>query len=223
MRILLALLLSSGLPALAASPAEPTIEIGVRVFVERCVVCHGERGMGDGSLPIRLEDYPNTNLLENSLTTSHEEIRDAVAYGGSRGAMSNFMPPMGADLSWTETESVALFVALLRTDNAGAARMLRLQTFDSEATTEQGREVFVARCQLCHGKYGEGDGRMAKIIKTPPPANLVASKLADADVFRIIIAGGEGTNRSPQMPPWGDQLSQQEVQAVMLYLKSIRQ
>ena len=204
------------------SPAEPTVEIGAAVFLDRCVLCHGDRGMGDGNLAIRLDDYPNTNLLENALTTSHTEIRDAIAFGGSKGSMSNYMPPMGADMTWTETESAALFVALLRERNEEAVKLLRIQAMKNNPDVSHGRDLFLSRCQLCHGKSGEGDGRMSKIIKSPPPANLVMSTLTDAETLRIIIAGGEPMNRSPQMPPWGDQLSQGELQSLLLYLRSIR-
>lgn len=85
-----------------------------------------------------------------------------------------------------------------------------------------GQDIFASHCVLCHGKFGEGDGRMAKVIRNPPPADLTASRLPDDYLKQIISEGGAGVGRSPQMPPWGDQLSAAEIESLILYLKSLR-
>ena len=64
---------------------------------------------------------------------------------------------------------------------------------------------------------------MAKILKSPPPANLVSSRLPDKMLFDIISKGGEGVGRSPKMPPWGMQFTENEINSIMIYVKNIRQ
>ena len=202
--------------------ATPSAENGARVYAQRCTLCHGPQGMGEGNLPLRLKDYPNTNLMKNITSQSYGELRNAIVYGGSTGLMSNFMPPMGADLSWIEIESVTQFTQLLRSDFAQADHMLRTLKAVAVPSIREGAKIFQNRCQLCHGEFGDGKGRMARIIKTPPPANLIFSRLDDSQLLQIIMGGGEVVNRSPQMPPWGDQLSQSEIQSVIDYIKSLR-
>lgn len=75
----------------------------------------------------------------------------------------------------------------------------------------------------CHGIYGEGDGNMAKIIRNPPPYNLTKSTQTEAYLKEIISKGGEAVSRSPQMPPWGEELNDSEIQSLILYLLTLRE
>jgi mono/diheme cytochrome c family protein len=203
--------------------AEPSLALGSQVFKNRCVLCHGSQGMGEGALALKLKDYPSTNLMTNMSSLKRADIHNAVAFGGSKGSMSNFMPPMGNDLSWTELESVVDFVLLLRTNNTVAKKMLLAHEVDVKASRKVGAQVYNNRCVLCHGSFGEGDGRMARVIKSPPPANLMRSRLPDDYLVNIITKGGAGMGRSPQMPPWGDQLSPNEIRSVIFYIKHLRE
>ncbi|WP_440903706.1 c-type cytochrome [Catenovulum sp. SX2] len=210
--------------ALFANGEDPTPNLnkGAEVYYQRCSLCHGSAGMGDGLLPIKLKNYPNTNLMKPKYPTDRETVHKIIVYGGSLGYTSNLMPPMGNDLTWTQIESVVNFVLLLRQDQAKANALLAKLPDMKKATKKVGQEVFSSRCQLCHGKYGEGDGRMAKVIKNPPPADLTASRVPDDYLRLIITKGGQGVGRSGQMPPWGDQLNGLEIESVILYLQSIR-
>ncbi len=91
-----------------------------------------------------------------------------------------------------------------------------------EPTLEYGAEMFQSYCALCHGPNGEGDGKMAKIIKNPPPFNLTKSVMPDPYLEVIISKGGEAMGRSPRMPIWGEQFSKPEIQSLILYIKNLR-
>lgn len=90
------------------------------------------------------------------------------------------------------------------------------------SSLEVGKNLFETRCALCHGLTGKGDGRMSKIIKNPPPANLTVSILSSNELKKIIQDGGERVGRSPQMPAWGKQINQVELNSVVEYIKSLR-
>ena len=205
-----------------ANDVTPNIGIGAKVFNDRCVLCHGSSAMGEGILPLKIKNYPDTNLIISLETLNREQIKSAVIYGGTEGRISQYMPPMGNDLTWTQTESVVDFVMLLKTNKEKAFDMLTKLTDEDESSYQVGQQLFQSRCALCHGKYGEGDGRMAKVIKSPPPANLTISRLPDDYLEKIIIDGGEGVGRSGQMPPWGMQFSKSEIQSIIQYVKKIR-
>ncbi len=199
-----------------------TVEQGAKVFYDRCTLCHGYDGLGEGVLSLSIRDYPNTNLLKSKHATDLPSLRKAIAYGGTRGEMSEEMPPWGDELTHRDLESVALFVHKLREDPEAGKALLNKESLTGYATVHKGRGVYLTRCALCHGKFGEGDGRMARIIKNPPPFNLTLSGAPDDYLRKIIARGGEAMGRSPRMPPWGGDLTPLEIDSVILYLKTIR-
>ena len=215
--------LSMSVIAFAEKKTQPSLETGALVFKQRCVLCHGPSGMGEGLLPLRLAEYPNTNLRLNAKAVDRSKIHEAVVYGGTKGNLSNLMPPMGNELTWTEIESVVDFVMLLRTDVPIAQKLLDRTSSKIKANRRLGKQIYESRCVLCHGEFGEGDGRMAKVIKSPPPANLASSRLPDDYLKKIITQGGEGVSRSPQMPPWKDQFDSTELESVIIYIKALRE
>lgn len=219
---LLSMLTSADVAAAESKDAYPSIKIGAEVFKERCVLCHGSAAMGEGILPLKLKDYPSTNLIDGIKELNRVQIKRAIVYGGTQGELSEYMPPMGNDLSWTETESVVDFVVLLKNNKKAGLKLLKEVVAKVDASRALGQQLFESRCALCHGKYGEGDGRMAKVLKAPPPANLTRSRLPDDYLKKIIIEGGEGVGRSPKMPPWGMQFEDNEINSIIMYVKSIR-
>jgi cytochrome c oxidase cbb3-type subunit 3 len=224
MKIIIRILLCASLfiSLVKAEDTVPSIQRGAEVFLERCSLCHGNQAMGEGKLSLKLKDYPNTNLLKIQKAKSLDDIKKVVIYGGILDSFSYYMPPFGNELSWTEIESVSLFVEKARAEPSPHLSLLQNLADKSEKSRFLGRETFAQRCALCHGVNGEGDGRMARVIKDPPPFDLTKSVMPE-DYLRLIInKGGESIARSPQMPPWIDQLSQQEVTAVINYIIQLR-
>lgn len=200
----------------------PTLELGAKVFSSHCVLCHGSQAMGEGILPLKMKVYPSTNLRTAKKAAKREEILHVNVLGGVLDNISQYMPPFGKELTWSELESVTDFILLVRSDPETAIAMLEVSSQTAMPSIKIGQQVYTTRCTLCHGKFGEGDGRMSKILKTPPPADLTASKAPDEYLGAIISKGGEAVGRSKHMPPWGDQLSKSEIKSVILYIKSIR-
>ena len=84
----------------------------------------------------------------------------------------------------------------------------------------RGSIVFKTYCVLCHGSKGDGKGRAAEYYN-PPPANLTLSKASDEYKENIIRRGGAAMGRSPFMPPWGQELTDEQVKDVVYYLRVI--
>ena len=202
--------------------AEPGLEYGAEIFQSRCVLCHGREGLGDGLVSMSITDYPSTNLQENRYGKALESLRQSIIYGGSRGRMNIEMPPWGDELTYTQVESVAMFTHLLLEKPQEAYRMLENAPTTMQPSFRLGRRLYNNYCVLCHGPNGEGDGKMAKIIKNPPPFNLTKSIMPDLYLEGIITRGGAAMGRSPRMPIWGEQFSKPEVHSVIMYIKSLR-
>ena len=209
--VLMGIALGTGLGmtrALAQADYEdptPSVELGAKVYAARCVLCHGGKGMGEGILPMRLKEYPDTSLLNSRVAKDRAGVLNTTVLGPHYADVSHYMPPFGKELSWSELESVSDFVMLLRTDKTRAYALLDNIDNGGSADRKLGQQIFSTRCVLCHGQFGDGDGRMARLLKTPPPADLTASRLPDTYLKDIIVKGGEAVGRSKHMPPWGDQ------------------
>ena len=89
------------------------------------------------------------------------------------------------------------------------------------ASVVRGGIVFRTYCVLCHGSDGKGDGRAAKMY-TPKPANLTVSPFNDEYKELIIRRGGPGVGRSAFMPPWGDELSDEQIHDLVSFLRELR-
>lgn len=211
-------------PTESVNPDDPTpsIGIGAVVYKSRCALCHGNEGFGDGPLAVAVKDYPDASLAEARRAKSLDEIEQAVIYGGSKGAMSPLMPPWGTELSWTEIRSVAMYVDYYRKHLESALTLLRIKSADLPPSRGLGRSIYISRCLQCHGPEGEGNGRMARMIKTPPPYNLRWSRAPDSYLEQMIAKGGGAMGRSPQMPPWGEELTVNDIKSVILYIKEFR-
>jgi mono/diheme cytochrome c family protein len=89
-----------------------------------------------------------------------------------------------------------------------------------EAAVVRGSIAFRTYCVLCHGVNGEGNGRAAAQY-VPRPANLTVSGLSDAEKERIIRGGGASVGRSPFMPPWGHELTDEQIRDLLAFLRAI--
>jgi mono/diheme cytochrome c family protein len=81
----------------------------------------------------------------------------------------------------------------------------------------QGRTLYTANCQSCHGVGGKGDGPQAASLN-PPPLDLTqhVGFHSDAELNRFISQGVRGT----AMPPFAGRLSQEEIWHLVNYIKT---
>ena len=90
-----------------------------------------------------------------------------------------------------------------------------------QASEIRGRVVFQSYCVLCHGPEGRGDGRAAK-LHTPRPFNLTTSTAPRYYIADMVIKGGEAMGRAKGMPPWGEQLTDEQLSDLLNYLYTLR-
>ena len=100
-----------------------------------------------------------------------------------------------------------------------AAQPLPRDTAD--AAVIRGSIAFRTYCVLCHGAEGKGDGRAARMY-TPRPANLTVSPFNDTYKEMIIRGGGASVGRSAFMPPWGEELTDEQIRDVVAFLRELR-
>ena len=68
----------------------------------------------------------------------------------------------------------------------------------------EAQQIFQARCAVCHGPFGRGDGPGAAALN-PKPQNYGdqewQKKVTDAEIEKAIVQGGAAVGRSAQMVP----------------------
>ena len=175
---------------------KPVIRGGI-VYKNYCILCHGERGDGLGRAA-KLYGAANMSIKPQS-PQYYEKI---VRKGGEGVGKSPNMPQWEEELSDEQINDVVAYLGVV-TESIG-----------------RGGVVFKTNCILCHGIKGDGKGRAA-VLFDPPPADLTHSDKNDQYKQMIITYGGEAMGRSKVMPVWGEQLTKQEIEDVVNYLRTI--
>ncbi len=86
----------------------------------------------------------------------------------------------------------------------------------------QGKHLFDQYCATCHGDEGKGDGQNASNLNPTVPDLTTSKSMADpAYVRRVIAEGSAAVGRSPLSPPWGRNLSPQEIEYLVLYCQHL--
>lgn len=93
--------------------------------------------------------------------------------------------------------------------------------------TRTGQEIFASTCAACHGADGEGvenwmqrdeDGRLP-----PPPLNGEGHTWHHSDgvLYGIVSEGGLGLGSGSNMPSFKDELTREEIIAVLEHVKTL--
>jgi len=88
----------------------------------------------------------------------------------------------------------------------------------------RGKALYEYYCALCHGKTGNADGFNSYNV-SPPPAKhtdtTLMATLSNTQIQKIIREGGPSIGRSPQMPPWGNVLTDQEIADLTAFIRTL--
>ncbi len=86
----------------------------------------------------------------------------------------------------------------------------------TKTSIDPGKKIYIQFCADCHGKKVDGNGSMAAELKIKPPDLKNRAKYhSDGDLFWK-IQNGKG-----EMPPFREELQEQEIWNVINYIKSL--
>ncbi len=87
-----------------------------------------------------------------------------------------------------------------------------------------GQKMYDALCNVCHGKYGRGDGPAATYLKVAPPdftlPATLESKSDDEIMSHLVLIPEESDTRHIAMVT-GDLLDDEELRAALAYIRSM--
>lgn len=88
----------------------------------------------------------------------------------------------------------------------------------------RGKAVYQQYCRICHGDEGRGDGFNASRLD-PPPRDFTDrafwAATSEERVTYAISEGGRSVGKSVLMPRWRPTLSRQQVQDVIVFIRSL--
>ncbi len=183
---------------LGATPEATQLARGKALFAQRCAVCHGEGGKGDGVTASALKPPP-ADLTAARFDASYLEH---VMWQGVPGTSM----PAQQDLTPVDRAALVKWVSSLApaAPEAGAAPMVAL-----------GRDLYEIRCAACHGIGGGGNG-IARSRFVRPPADFTRKQPTRARVIQVLEKGIAGT----AMTPMRRLLTDAELEAMLAYVQS---
>jgi mono/diheme cytochrome c family protein len=90
----------------------------------------------------------------------------------------------------------------------------------------QGKRIFYMQCVWCHAdSTPAGPSNRSNLKPVPVLMNdgTVLNRESDNYLENIIALGGSAVSKSAMMPPYGQTLTQQEIQQVVAYMRAIAQ
>ncbi len=213
------------------------VRAGRRLYLRRCVFCHGSSGRGDG--PVARYVFPRPRdftlgVFKIRSTPSGELPTDQDLFNTvSRGLPGTTMPAW-ANLSeqqrWALVAYIETFAAGFRADGRLVPIAIGTPKPPLPESVIAGRRLYIeAECWKCHGMLGKGDGPSAPTLEDDwgypiVPADLRVSRNwrggnRPVDIYRSIAVGIGGT----PMPSWADALTSDQIWDMTNYLLSIIQ
>lgn len=185
---------------LALSLGAPDLERGKALYAQRCAVCHGESGQGDGVVAASLTPRP-ANFTQARFST--ERLITVMREGVPGTTM-----PAQTDLSATDRGALIAFVQSLGPAKApakGEAKQLAL-----------GENVFSIRCSACHGLNADGEGQAASRIGRRP-TDFTRKQPTKERIVDVLAKGVPGT----AMTPMKRLVSDAEVEGLVAFIQSV--
>ncbi|MDM0111879.1 cytochrome c [Variovorax sp. J22R133] len=201
-----------------------------------CIACHGARnslgateetrGLSGGLIPME-------NWYAPSLTSPREagvadwQVADIVALlktgrsvrGSVMGPMADVVFDSTQHLNESDLAAIAAYLKHLPETTAQAAVPAQSMRRDS-VTMARGASIFAQRCAYCHGDSGEG----APGAYPPLAGNRAVNMNSPANLIQVVRHGGflpatAGNPRPYGMPPFGNVLDDQDIAAVLTYVR----
>ena len=204
----------------AATSIDPAVASGAHVFVQfACGQCHGPQGKGGVS-----PDVPTLTTIAPALTAA--QLRQIINHG--LGVVEDpkkpFMPVWGQVISDTQLNDIVAYIKAGFPDVPGATPV--------DIPTGQGDIAAGAAlyqrdgCVNCHGPSGLGGvPNPATPDKSIPALGSEFRKQFNTDAKIIdVIKSGSVLGKQPivSMPHWGGIISDQELQQLTAFIKTIQ-
>jgi cytochrome c oxidase cbb3-type subunit 3 len=90
----------------------------------------------------------------------------------------------------------------------------------SAGDVAKGKQKYQEFCAACHGQSGKGGAALPVKPRDHTDAAYM-DQLTDQQIFTAIKQGGEAVGKSPLMPKWGGLLTDQQIEDLVAYVRSL--
>jgi cbb3-type cytochrome c oxidase subunit III len=214
----------AGAPAQGSAPTASVsqqVAAGAHDFVQfACAQCHGEQGRGGVS-----PDVPALKSVGSTLTPA--QLRHIIDHGLGESANPKkpYMPVWGEVLSKTQ---VANLVAYIRAGLPSVADTQPVSVPRGQGAAVAGAALYVRYgCINCHGPNGLGGvpNPQSPDKAIPPLSGVDFRKEFDTEAkIAAVIRSGSVIGRAPivSMPHWGGILSDAQIHALVVYIRTLK-
>ncbi len=190
---------------------------GHRLYVSHCMICHGPDGKGHGPLAqnLGLNPVDMTRTLRSRSDTILKKIisgegGQTISGRDRHNVLTDAMPNWGEVLSESQIEALIAYL-----------RFLSTAQHEMMGDPVEGRDLYQKYCTVCHGEEGYGDGVMTQILELEPMDHtdpVAINKMSNEDIF-VAIKEGNGQ----YMPGWKGILDDEEIEALVSYIRMLTQ
>jgi mono/diheme cytochrome c family protein len=178
----------------------PDPSAGSAIYAEKCAPCHGITGLGDGEmagqLPVPAPALGTSTLARQSTPADWYAVV-------TQGNLERRMPPFNSLTDRQRWDVVAYLYSL----SSPSQRII------------QGEALYETNCAACHGKLGDGRGPDAEALSVAATNFTDQKMMADISGEQLFQAISEG--KGPDMPAFGEQLTEEERWILAAYLRSL--
>ena len=205
----------------ATNPSDPHVAMGGHLFVNfACASCHGEQGKGDVS-----SDVPALKDIGNTLTITQLSSIINHGLGESANPQKPYMPVWGPVISKTQVADLVEYIhaGLPKVKDADPVPVPR-----DQGDAVAGAALYVRDgCINCHGPSGLGGvPNPLSEDKTIPPLSGQDFRQefnTDAKITEMIRSGSVlGKPPIASMPHWGGIIPDEDLAALVAYLKTLK-
>lgn len=192
------------LALVAALPDGAALSTGLTVYAENCAACHGANGEGSTLAPALNTDELRVRLSDADIARIVQE-----------GVPGTLMASWSAALDTYQQQSIVALISNWGELNAAGITLPVIEAAPLDTSPQaiaNGQRLFSLLCTQCHGTDGYGS-------PIAPALNnqTFLSQTPDAAIQQIIAGGVTGTN----MPAWGGYLTDADIAAITVYLRSL--
>lgn len=159
---------------------------------------------------------PGVNPIESATT---RRIREEVRAELEMDRLKRLAPRIAhATESAAASPSAVVLAKASASDDGSAAAA------DEVTGIERGEQLYQANCASCHGATGNSDGPVAASLQPKPSRHSdgnYMNALSYEHLVKVIKEGGPAVGKSAMMAPWGTTLSQEKIDDVILYVRSL--
>lgn len=209
---------------------------GGQVYADNCAACHGDNGDGAGLCSAFLVPAPRdftTGVFRFKTTPGGQMPTDQDLFRTvSLGLHSTGMPPWKFLLSeedrWAVVQYVKGFAPDFASEGSGESVDLGEEPEITAERIEAGRELYdLAKCAMCHGATGYGDGPSAGTLVDSFGNSIPARNYHKKSHFKrghtprdIALTIHTGNNGTP-MPAYDAAFSPDEIWSIAAYVYSL--